>query len=82
MTKKETEMKELLEEFNMLEEHGFSDVFHSEYDQTKEYNESEFIVLERVSLERCWICGSPMWTVKCKGEIFEAFPTEIIEGLW
>ena len=56
MTKKDMELKELSEEFEMFEEHGFSDVFHSEYDQTKQFNGMEFEVLGRVPLEGCWIC--------------------------
>jgi hypothetical protein len=81
MTEKETELKELQEEFEILEKHGFSDVFHSEYDQTKQFSNKPFEVLGRVPLEECWVCDSPMWNIMCDGETFAAFPVEIIEGL-
>ena len=82
MAKKDMELKELSEEFEMFEGHGFADVFHSEYDQTKQFNGMEFEVLGRVPLEECWMCGSPLWRIKCNNVVFDAYPVEVIEGLW
>ena len=72
------EFEELEDEFNMFEAHGFSDVFHSEYDQTKQFNGMKFEVLERVPLKECWMCDSPLWRIKCNNVVFDAYPVEVI----
>ena len=46
------------------------------------YHCEKFKVIERVPLELCWLAGEePLWKVEIDGDVFDAYPTEIINGM-
>ena len=73
-----TEMKE--DAFQMYEQTGFSDTFHSPYDDdTYNHNGKPFKVLRRATEEECDLETLPVWLVEFEGEPepFYCYPEEI-----
>lgn len=73
-----TENKE--DAFNMYEGIGFSDTFHSPYDDdTYNHNGKPFKVLRRATKEECDLEALPVWLVEFDGEQepFYCYPEEI-----
>ena len=82
MLSKDKELEMINDMFYHCEKNGFKDKFQSDWENTKKYNGKPFKVIERVPLELCWLAGEePLWKVEIDGDVFDAYPTEIINGM-
>ena len=66
--------------FEMYEEGGFSEKFHSPYDDTEiKHNGKPFKVLRRATEEECDLEAMPLWVVAFEGEDapYYCYPEEI-----
>jgi len=68
--------------FDMYETTGFSDTFHSPYDQNNEHNGKPFKVLRRATPEECDIESMPLWLIAFEGEEkpYYCYPEEICKA--
>ena len=68
--------------FEMYETTGFSDTFHSPYDENHEHNGKPFKVLRRATPEECDLEAMPLWLVTFEGEEepYYCYPEEICKA--
>ena len=66
--------------FDMYEDAGFSETFHSPYDSEKDkHNGKPFKVVRRATIEECDLEALPLWVVEFDGEDepYYCYPEEI-----
>lgn len=68
--------------FEMYETEGFSEVFHSPYDETYHLNGKPFKVLRRATEKECDLEAMPIWVVGFDGfeKPFFCYPEEICKA--
>ena len=65
--------------FSFYETTGFSDFFHSPYDEYGEHNGKPFKVVRRATTDECDLDAMPLWVVTFEGEEepYYCYPEEI-----